>query len=329
MSAERNTNIADVLFPVEQQPIFATCHTAEPALFDDLSPSKTGHVVIPNFSAIVDVERHHVFSVVSNNYRLITNEVAICLGEQCFCNVFSQTTASGMEVFNITLPKTRSFCHIDYFHAQSNFEPWQDDTWVPFMRVTNSYNRTKLLSFDLGFCRSICTNGVIFGKRSITFRYQHTVGNIPRTATFNMNFGELKNFETQFIEKLHNLKRYYVPNELMLPIACRAFSIQATNETLAKPNRRDSLLGFRNHVTQLTDKYFQKLGPNGYAALNVITDIASHPVHAISPAVMVDQLQKRCGDWTDEFISQIKDDQFKFERYLGDYITTDARCSTP
>jgi len=320
MATKRNTNITEVLFPVEQQPVYAISGMLKPVRFNNSSLNEIKYVEIPNFSAIVDIERRHVFAVVSENYRLFTNQQAIELGEQCFRSVFTSTIAVEMTVYNITMPKTRSFCHIDYVHPKGGFDPWKDDTWTPFLRVTNSYNRMKPLSFDLGFCRGICTNGVIFGKKSITFRYLHTFGDIPRTVTFETSFGDLKSFEAQFIEKLRNLKRYFVPPEFMLPIACRVFSIHVEDNLPKKSKRYETLAIFRDQVAALTDKYFKELGTNGYAALNVITEIASRPMHTISPAAMVDQFQKRSGDWADDFIGNVQNANFDFEEYLGDAL---------
>jgi len=161
--AERNTNLKDAFFPVEQRSIFME--------LPQNNKGKRDLKLISRFEAIVDAERDHVFSVVAEGYRLITNEEAVKLGEKCFCTVFSQSTADSMTIFNIITPKTRSFCHIDFIYEKGRFEPWQGDQWVPFLRVTNSYNRMKPLRFDLGFCRWICTNGMIFGAKSITFRY--------------------------------------------------------------------------------------------------------------------------------------------------------------
>jgi hypothetical protein len=260
-----------------------------------------------------------VFSVVTNGYRLVLNEEAIKLGEGCFKTVFSRGTAQGMEVFNITSPKTRSFCHVDFIHEGSSFEPWAGDKWVPFLRVTNSYNRTKPLGFDVGFCRWICTNGLVFGEKSIRVRYVHTKGAVKETTEFHTTFGELKTLEKQFIEKLHNLKRFYVPDQEMLPLLLKVFRVRVGHEELSKPKRREQLLALRDNVTALTRKYFDDIGPNGYAALNVLTDFASRPGVYISPETVINQLQKRSGDWVEGFITEIKQDSFDFDTYLGEY----------
>lgn len=317
-----NKNLASVLFEVEQRPIYIKySQPPSPTLFDDPDGRKPFFSEVDRFQAVVDVERDYVFSVVANGYKLISNEEAVALGKECFKSVFSRTTSDGMEVFNITMPKTRSFCHIDFVHKESDFKPWENDKWSPFLRVTNSYNRTKLLRFDLGFCRWICENGMIFGNKSITFRYTHTHGAIEKVE-FKTSFGELKKLETEFIENLRNLKRFNVPEKQMLPMVCKAFDLKVNADDLSKPKRAEQLREFRNHVNYLTAKYYAEMDSTAYAALNIITDFATRPKSFISQETMVDILQKRSGAWMDDFIKEIDDKKFDFDIYLAEYKET-------
>ncbi|MGA2227118.1 MAG: hypothetical protein ABSH41_21995 [Syntrophobacteraceae bacterium] len=106
----------------------------------------------------------------------------------------------------------------------------------------------------------------------------------------------------------------------MLPLLCRVFDIRVTEDDFKRPKRMDQLILFRDHVRSLIAKYFEQHGPNGYAALNVLTDFASRPRLYISQTAMVDQLQKTSGDWMTSFLAEIKSDKFHWENYLGDYI---------
>lgn len=322
MSVKETVDIQTVLFPVAQLPVYIPVEEElqQKSIFENQNiNSNIGYRKIPHFKAIVDVKKNYVFAVVAENYRLVTNMEAIKMGEVCFCKVFDVATAEKMKVYNIIMPKTRSFCHIDYTYENYTFEPWKGDLWYPFLRITNSYNRTKLLRFDLGFCRDICTNGMIFGERSVSFRYLHTKGDVGRTVEFNTSLNELKELEKRFIERVHNLKRYYIPSELMFPLLCSVFNIKFEKKELKRPNRLLQLQIFKNHVDELTNKYFEEIGPNGYAALSVITDFASRPKLYISAESMVDHLQKRSGDWVSAFLKEMQNPNFSFENYLIDY----------
>lgn len=61
----------------------------------------------------------------------------------------------------------------------------------------------------------------------------------------------------------------------------------------------------------------KEMGSNGDAALNVMADFASRPNFCISQAAKVDQLQKRSGDWVDDFLKKMKKDAFDFDVYLS------------
>lgn len=319
MAMERNTDLKSVLFPVEKRPVFF--RKARKDLFGNEDAEPTYHAV-PRFEAIVDVKRNYTFAVVSDRYRLVKNEEALKLGEQRFLKFFSAATADGMEVFNIIQPATRSFCHVDLIHKSHSLEPWRGDKWWPYLRVTNSYNRTKPLRFDFGFCRDICTNGVIFGREHVVFRYYHTRDQIDVEGKFEVDASRLRNLEKAFVEQMHNLKRFYVPEERVLALACKAFDIRIADEDLRRPRRRQQLLDFRDEIGRLTRRYFNELGPNGYAALNVLSDFAARPSIYISQEAMIDPLQKRCGDWTQTFLKAIQDPSFDYAKYLGAFSKT-------
>lgn len=315
MSYQRNTNLKEVLFDVKLRPVFVDVNTGireQLPLFDQLEEAR-------RYKAIVDTEKGLVLSVVTNDYHLVTNKQAIEIGKSYFDEVFSKMTADGMEVFNVITPSTRSFCHIDFIHREGIFEPWEKDKWVPFLRVTNSYNRTKLLRFDLGFCRAICTNGIIFGKRGVTVKVSHTSYGMSQLDKIDLGAGGLKQLEVEFIERLKNLKRFHVPRSAMLPLACKVFEIRAMPDDLNRPKRIIQLGGLNESLGRLTNEYFDTLGENAYAALNVLTDFASRPISYISPVAVIDSLQKKAGDWMDEFITEIKRDSFTFDEYLKDF----------
>jgi hypothetical protein len=136
---------------------------------------------------------------------------------------------------------------------------------------------------------------------------------------FEVEVTRLRNLETAFIERMHNLKRFHVPQKHMLALACKAFEIRVTDEDLRKPRRRQQLLDFKDEISRLAAHYFKELGTNGYAALNVLTGFAARPPSYISQEAMIDPLQKRCGDWTVGFLRAIEDPAFDYVQYLGPF----------
>jgi len=273
---------------------------------------------IPKFKAVLAQDNGYVFAVVTSDYNLITNEAALELGRLCFKEVFVVTSHKMMKPYNVIMPETRSFCHLDFLHAGEKLFPFDNDLWQPYIRITNSYNRMFALNFDLGFCRGICKNGVIFGKRNIEFKYIHSKRSSDPEIEFSLRAGELSALEKEFTEALFNLKRFHVPRKVMWALACKVFS-QTLPEHPSK-RQRELLDEKRNAIEDLTGQYFQKLGENGYAALNVLTDFATRPVGMISAEHRIDSLQRQTGDWIEDFITAIDRRDFTFEAYLGKYV---------
>jgi len=299
---------AEAFFPVELRPLFMQ----GPENSKDYNK-------LPRHFAVVDIERNHPFSVVTDDYKLVKNEKAYQDAEKVMKQVFQLTNLKDMECLNVTMPKTRSFCHIDLVHKSADFSPWEKDKWTAFLRITNSYNRTRLLRYELGFCRWICLNGMIFGQKSIEFSYAHTRRGVDRIDRFVDNIGDIRKLEEQLTEKLHKLQRYYVPEDQMLAILCRAFDVRATREVFEKPKQAENLVAFREKGKELTKSYFSEMGPHGYAALNVLTDYATRPEGVIAPEASMHSLQQKCGNWMDDFISAIQTPSFSFDNYLEGY----------
>ncbi len=73
-------------------------------------------------------------------------------------------------------------------------------------------------------------------------------------------------------------------------------------------------------MKELVKQYFDELGDNGYAALNVLTDYASRPKHEIAPDSKVNAFQIASGIWMEDFARQIRNPDFSYRHYLVDYL---------
>jgi hypothetical protein len=302
---------AVAFFPVELRPLY----------MPDGEALNSYHPLQRHF-AVVDVERQNPLSVVTDDYELVTNKQAVAMAADVMKKVFLTTQIDDMACLNIIMPKTRSFCHIDLIHKTADFSPWVGDEWTAFLRITNSYNRTRLLRFELGFCRWICLNGIIFGSKSVEFSYAHTRRGMDRVDRYVENIGDIRKLEAALVENLHQLKRYHVPESKMLPLLCRAFDIKVTKDVLEKQKRVDDLLALRSQVKGLTESYFSSMGPHGYAALNVLTDFATRPTGVFAPETSMHSFQQKAGNWMENFVSAIQRSDFSFDSYLAEYRQT-------
>ena len=126
------------------------------------------------------------FAIVTDRYRLIRNDDVIDLGHEAFERVFGPEHRDKMTVYNVVMPKRRGSFLADFTSAGlecsipiptldgSILEPdLEAKRHTLFLRVINSYNRTQAVRLEVGVCRWICRNGIIFGKQSIRFRDAH------------------------------------------------------------------------------------------------------------------------------------------------------------
>ena len=74
----RLTKLDDVLFPVEEQPVFAVIRTK----------SGERRLPVPDKKAIVNAKTDRVLGVVSRGYRLVTNRQALGWAYQCCRTLF-------------------------------------------------------------------------------------------------------------------------------------------------------------------------------------------------------------------------------------------------
>lgn len=124
------------------------------------------------------------FAIVTNQYRLIRNDDAMELGYEAFGRVFGAEPAKQMTVFNVMNTRTGGSFLADLTApalemklspptARSGGNGSDEEQHQLFLRVVNSYNKTQALRIEIGVCRWICRNGMIFGKRGIRFRDAH------------------------------------------------------------------------------------------------------------------------------------------------------------
>lgn len=322
----RNTNIQEILFPVELSDIYQYLEKPESqlTLFElEEREEEKDLSKIPGYKAITNPETGKVFSVVTDGYRLVTNQEALELAKQCFRQLFGMQDTEHMVVFNIVTPQSRSFCHIDLIHQHYTVNIWAKEIWLPYLRVTNSYNRSRALRFDLGFCRKLCDNGMIFEKETIQYKFYHTRQEISPAGQFKIDFERLKTLEASFRESVDRLNSYAVPQKAFLPLVCVAlyleFDIQA-DDAAKQEKEKERFRVFKSGAQSLVTKYVNELGENAYAVLSVITDIASRPFFYRTPSWMVDRLQKRAGNWFDDFAHEIRKPGFQMDQYLGDIL---------
>jgi hypothetical protein len=309
---ERSTDLNRILFPVGFKKIF----------YEDRSRAEKRDVHIPQYHAVVNLDTGRTLGVVGKGYRLITNQEALEFAKQAFKQLFDVVNLSDMEIFNVIGPKSGYYCHVDLVHKNYRITPFKQELYWPYIRVTNSYNRSKALRFDLGFLRSICSNGMIFEQESIKFKFPHTWQSIGVKIKFDVDSQKIKRLETEFVNHMKGLDGYEVPREFALPLMCKALGFEfKVNEGSEKRRiaEQERLTEFIVEANQLTDKYYQEFGNNAYAIFNAVTEYASTPRDSNGQGLKVNSLQTRAGKWVREFAASIQN-SIPLSEYLSDKL---------
>ena len=282
---------------------------------------------ILGYKALVDQQTGKVISVVSSKYRLLLNREAYDLADIIIRAVFEGKKLCDFECFNILMPQTNSSCRIDLIIPNdfNNLFGKESESWTPFVRISNSYNRSMTLKYEIGFCRWICKNGVIFGQLGITFSINHT-GRMKENIDMLIDkakkkMGDIVSLWSAFEKKMIALKEISLPVSACLPMYCKAFNINI-KETLTE-NQKHILRSKAKQIIDAGKEYFKELGNNGYAMMNVLSDFASFPKWSSSANNFVDGYQRRVGRWVDDFLAASKQQGFSLSKYIGeDYQNT-------
>lgn len=277
--------------------------------------------LIPEYFALINQSNSKILSVVTKNYHLITNEDAIELGKKTFSELFN--IDAPLKVFKVITSRRKTFCHIDFIHESVNLNVWEQDTWYPFLRVTNSYNKTFALGFELGFVRKLCSNGVIFSKNTVKVKYSHS--NDIRNIKVEVNAAKLVKVKNEFMQHMFNLKRFYISKSHFFSLACKALNVRKPQPLTENGNLRRKLKMFESlkEITEgLSISYIGTEGENAYAFFNVITDLVSHQDEYKNLA-LYDLHPGNCYTkpalWVEDFVKNAEKRDFSIETYIGDY----------
>lgn len=109
----RLTKLDDVLFPVEEHPVFAIAQT------------KAGEqrLPVPDKKAIVNRTSGRVLGVVSRGYRLVSNREALNMAHDCCRAVFPETKPGEWDVRAADAPASGGHCFIDLVHKPKSAKP--------------------------------------------------------------------------------------------------------------------------------------------------------------------------------------------------------------
>jgi len=308
----RLTQLDDVLFPVEEHPVFVSVQMK----------SGEQRLPVPEKKAIVNAKTGRVLGVVGRGYRMVTNREALDWAYQCCRTVFPETKPGEWEVKTSDAPATGGHCFIDLVHNSTaldfTFVPAKDrpDAFGPFIRVTNSYNGLRALAFDIGFFRKVCKNGMILPESIIRFKFTHLRKDIGETIRFEVAHERFAKLKASFNGYLEALRDCPVSRSEFEPLFSGVLLIRKPkdmNPEIAIAEDWDTL---SRHLSKLCGRYAEELGQNAYAVFSAITEFASHPLENRCIHRERHSFQRLAGDWLSKFSLECRLPDFTLSEYL-------------
>ncbi len=320
----RITEFDKIMFPVELRSVYSE--------YVNSKGEKT-RISVKNSKAVVNTESGYVLGVVNKDYRLITNQQAYDLGKKCCVEVFGASEATNIDVFKIDAPSTGSYCHIDLVHTNYAMNLWggrsRSDVYLPYIRVTNSYNTSRALRFDIGFCREICSNGVIFESETIKFKFSHVKQELDDISFVHEN-AKMETLFSKFVSYARRLTAHNISKGDCFRIILALFGIKKASEIdfRAKKENEWEHEGLLNVINLRLAKYIKETGENAYSLFNAITDLASHPIERNGYFRRdMNSLQRLAGNWMNSFQDEVEKPDFNIDDYLK-RLETDRGKST-
>ena len=299
-----------VLFEVAMRPLFVSMGNRQ--------------VPVRDSQAIVEMPSGRVVSVVGRAYRLVSHAEALGLAYDCARAAFPETAPSEWQVASVDAPSTGGTCFIDLEHNSAALDfsgldaKDKPDVYGPFVRVTNSYNRTRALCFDIGYSRKVCKNGLILRSALISFKMSHHRREIQEAVKFEIAHDKLAKQKKEFQAFLGRLQACPVPTAAIAGFASDVLGFQAPATHLPPTDTRsEAWSALAEVVAAASERYEKELGANAYTVLNIVTELASRPPD--NPLVRRDRhaLQRRAGEWASDFSSKCIEEKFDFGQYLA------------
>jgi hypothetical protein len=277
-------------------------------------------VVLDTHRAVINAKTGQHLGVVGSGYRLVTNGEALKFAHQCASELFGAAHRN-LEVFNVHTPPRPNFCRIDLIHKGYEVNVFQEEVYLPFLRLTNSYNASRALRFDIGYCRKLCLNGVIFESEVIEFRFPHSRVRIPDTLDFKLGKERMETIRQQFGARAVRLLSHELDASAAVPLFFKALELPLPQSPDDLSARGQELFGpLKLDAESRVQKNAQELGTNAYALFNAVTDFASRPAVLRDFRRSQHSMQTQAGRWLREFDELLqKTPKPDIADYLGEY----------
>lgn len=274
------------------------------------------------YYAIVDREESHLFTIVSESYLLVDNKMAYLIALALAKYLFKKPdTNENFEFvpFKKWLRKDRAACEISICRSINYNQPNLIDGWCSGVTMLNSYNKSVALTYYVGFFNPRYRISIILPGYSLRLKLKKDINNsipkqIAKQLAGNGMVYKIKDMEEAFLEKLDNLKKTPMDENMFLAFFCKFFHISRKN--IERLNEIDEAKRKRTFINERKELYVKKYGQNAYAFLLGISDyISNYDDKRFNDSYLFYHMQ--AGEWADNYLEEVKKPDFSLHKYLG------------
>lgn len=223
---------------------------------------------IPNKRALINAKSGEVISVVSDRYKVVTNEQIF----SSFCKSIenSGVDAEGARV-NVSQTESGGRAMVDFVFPAHQLQVAGDDSSTALqMCALNSFDGSHRYAVKAGGLRMKCLNGQILGD---------IVGSYSSTHTASLDVQASADYIVQMITDFNTAGEYWsrmMQTPITWEVADDVIKMFLDLPEDFHPGEKHNAR--YEHCEALVGRYFQEMGPNLYALYNALTDYVSHPI---------------------------------------------------
>lgn len=276
-----------------------------------------------DFKAVVDEECWEMLSCVSPSYTLITNQWAYETGLEIARTIFNVKNDE-ISFWHGELTEKRGACDMDIRVHKSLTISGVENHWFAFVRVKNSYDKSRSLAYEIGFCLETMDKrqvplGLLVPSLSLHFAANHIwmLETIEKKLwkAIDSKYHHLNVF-AEFERMVQDLLSIEVVDDEILPLFCRLAKLQKLDPT-SEADRKLALIVMQ--IEKDSSCWIKKCGTNAYAALCAYADFASIHAKEVRFLDKPSEFQSQLGKFVDELLEskQKEKELFSLDEFIG------------
>lgn len=301
-------NISEIFFPIDTCKIYWKMTDMDDAI-DEADA----------YFGVVDRQKQKLFGIFKMGYNPVTNQQAYDRGIVIANTIFMRYQDDKffeMKPINVLMSKDRAVVIIYLERAIDTIMPDFNFGWKAFLRITNSYNGQRALSYNVGFRYE--EKGLYLAFQDAYFNVtidKHASSFLSSTVISGDKFPIVK-IEEMFREKIRGLRAINLEDSEVLPLFCKFLRIN--KQAISKPWDYDHYRGIVLHFrwAHRDETWYGTRSSTGYDFLLAILEFMEKHKSSDGNNIRFIDYDYMGGKWVNDFLGAIEAGRTVHE-YIG------------